>query len=212
VVDDVSRNALVDEARTEMYHPHAQYPSALGFAPRTMTMLVKGAGDDAPPLAPIRDVVRSLDADLPISEVRTVGDVLARAVAGERFMMTLLSTFGALAVLLALVGVYGVQAYTVSRRTHEIGIRLALGAGSRRVLSLMLRESLGLVAIGLLVGTLLALALTRMMTTLLYGVEATDPLTFTLVAVLLGASAILATWIPAQRASRVPPTEALRGE
>jgi putative ABC transport system permease protein len=212
VIEDVSRNALVDEARTEMYHPHNQYPIAMSYAPRTMTLVVKGAGDPRPLFPPIREVVRRVDPNLPVSGVRTVEDVLSAAVAGERFTMTLLSIFGVLALLLAVVGIYGVQAYSVSRRTHEIGIRMALGAGQRCVLSLVLRESLGMVALGLLVGTVLALGLTRLMAALLYGVGATDPLTFMAVPALLGACALLATWIPARRASGVPPTEALRSE
>jgi predicted permease len=214
IVDDVSRNALVDEARTEMYHPHAQYPVSMTAAPRTMTLVVKAAGgtDPASLAAPVRALVRAADPNLPVSDVRTVQDVLDAAVAEERFMMTLLSIFGGLAVLLALVGIYGVQTYSVSRRTHEIGIRMALGAGRSRVLSLVLRESAGLVGFGLLLGTGLALGLTRLMEALLYGVRATDPLTFLSVPALLGAFAILATWLPARRASGVPPSEALRSE
>jgi predicted permease len=214
VVEDVSRNALVDEARTEMYHPHAQYPVSMTSAPRTMTVVVKaaGGGDPARLFAPIRELVRAADPSLPVSDVRTVQDVLDQAVAEERFMMTLLSIFGGLAVLLAVVGIYGVQTYSVSRRTHEMGIRMALGAGRRRVLSLVLRESAGLVGFGLLLGTVLALGLTRLMAALLYGVRATDPLTFVVVPVLLGAFAVLATWLPARRASGVPPSEALRSE
>ena len=214
VVEDVSRNALIEEARTEMYHPHAQYPVTMTAAPRTMTLVVKAAdGREGGALfAPIRELVRTANPNLPVSDVRTVEDVLAAAVASERFMMTLLSIFGALAVMLAVVGIYGVQTYSVSRRTHEIGIRMALGAGRRRVLSLVLRESAGLVGFGLLLGTGLALGLTRLMAALLYGVGATDPLTFLAVPVLLGAFAILATWLPARRASGVPPSEALKSE
>jgi putative ABC transport system permease protein len=214
VVEDVSRNALVDEPRTEMYHPHAQYPRTVTAAPRTMTMVVKATGGRAPQtlFAPIRDVVRTLNPNLPISDVRTVQDVLDSAVAEQRFMMTLLSIFGGLAVLLAVVGIYGVQQYSVSRRVHEIGIRMALGAGRNRVLGLVLRESMGLVGLGLLLGTGLALGLTQAMSAMLYGVRATDPLTFLAVPVLLGAFAIFATWLPAQRATGVPPTEALKSE
>jgi predicted permease len=214
VVEDVSRNALLDEARTEMYHPHAQYPRTVTAAPRTMTVVVKTAGGRGPQtlFAPIRDVVRTLDPNLPISDVRTVEDVLDAAVAEQRFMMTLLSIFGGLAVLLAVVGIYGVQQYSVSRRVHEIGIRMALGAGRNRVLSLVLRESMGLVGFGLLLGTGLALGLTQVMSAMLYGVRATDPLTFLAVPVLLGAFAVFATWLPARRATGVPPTEALRSE
>jgi predicted permease len=214
VVEDVSRNALVDEAREEMYHPHAQYPRTMTAAPRTMTLVVKSTGGRAPDtlFPPIREAVRTLNPNLPISDVRTVEEVLDAAVAEQRFMMTLLSIFGGLAVLLAVVGIYGVQQYSVSRRTHEIGIRMALGAGRSRVLSLVLRESVGLVGFGLLLGTALAFGLTRVMSAMLYGVRATDPLTFLAVPLLLGAFAVFATWLPARRATGVPPTEALKSE
>jgi predicted permease len=212
VVDDVSRNAVVDPPRTEMYHPHAQPLSSYGSAQRTMTVVVKSAGDPMALFPPIRQRVRALDPKLPISEVRQVTDVLGAALASEGFVTTILGTFGALALLLAVVGIYGVQAYAVSRRTHEIGIRMALGAGQQRVLSLVLGESARLVLVGLLIGAVLALGLTRLMTALLYGVEATDPLTFAAVAAVLGAAALVATGIPALRASGVPPTEALRAE
>jgi putative ABC transport system permease protein len=213
VVEDVSRNALVEaEARPEMYHPHAQPLTSYGAAQRSMTVVIKSDGDPRLLFPPIRQIVRRMDPNLPISEVRTVEEVLGTAMARERFTATLLGTFGALAMLLAVVGVYGVQAYSVSRRTHEIGIRMALGAGQQRVLSLVLSESARLVVLGLAIGTVLAFGLTRLMGALLYGVEATDPLTFVGVVGFLGACALLATAIPAARASGVPPTEALRAE
>jgi putative ABC transport system permease protein len=212
VVEDVSRNAVVDPPRTEMYHPHAQPLSSYGAAPRTMTVVVKSDSDPGALYPALRQVVRRMDPDLPISDVRTVEAVLGSAMARERFTTTLLGTFGALALVLAVVGIYGVQAYSVSRRTHEIGIRMALGAGQQRVLRLVLAESAQLVSIGLAAGSLLALGLTRLMAALLYGVEATDPLTFVAVAALLGGAALLATAVPALRASGVPPTEALRAD
>ena len=212
VVEDVSRNALVEEPRTEMYHPHAQYPVSVTSAPRTMTVVVKGSGEPTRLVAPVREAVRALDPNLPVSDVRTVEDVLSQAVAGERVTMTLLGTFGAVALLLAVVGIYGVLSYSVSRRQHEIGIRLALGAERAGVLGLVVREGMGLALAGLALGTGLALLLTRLMTSLLYGVGPLDPLTFLAVPALLGLCALAATCIPALRASGVPPTEALRAE
>ena len=212
VVEDVSRNALVEEPRTEMYHPHAQYPVSVTSAPRTMTLVVKGRGDPSALFAPVRETIRSLDARLPVSDVRSVEDVLSRAVAGERVTMTLLGIFGGVALLLAVVGIYGVLSYSVSRRQHEIGIRMALGAERGRVLGLVLREGMGLALAGLALGTAMALGLTRLMASLLYGVGPLDPLTFLAVPTLLGACALVAMAVPALRASGVPPTEALRSE
>jgi putative ABC transport system permease protein len=212
VVEDVSRNAVVDPARTEMYHPHAQPLSSYGSASRTMTVVVKSDSEGTALYPAVRTIVRRMDPNLPISDVRTVDAVLGAAMARERFTTTLLGTFGGLALLLAVVGIYGVQAYSVSRRTHEIGIRMALGAGQKRVLELVLAESARLVLVGLAIGTLLSLGLTRLMAALLYGVGATDPLTFAAVGLVLGVSALLATGIPALRASGVHPTEALRAE
>ncbi|HEX9709036.1 MAG TPA: FtsX-like permease family protein, partial [Candidatus Thermoplasmatota archaeon] len=212
VVEDVRHNALVEEPRTEMYHPQAQYPAAFGSAPRTMTVVLKGDADPRPLFAAVREVVRRADPSLPLSDVRTMDDVLSDAVAEQRFTATLLGIFGAVALLLAAVGIYSVLAYSVSRRTHEIGIRMALGAGRRRVLRLVVGEGMRLATLGLALGTTLAVGLTRLMTSLLFGVEPLDPLTFATVPALLAACALLATSLPALRASGVPPSEALRSE
>jgi ABC-type antimicrobial peptide transport system permease subunit len=177
-----------------------------------MAVVVKSDSEGTALYPAVREVVRRMDPNLPISDVRTVDAVLGAAMARERFTTTLLGTFGGLALLLAVVGIYGVQAYSVSRRTHEIGIRMALGAGQERVLKLVLGESAQLVLVGLLIGTVLALGLTRLMAALLYGVGTMDPLTFVAVGAVLGGAALLATGIPALRASGVPPTEALRAE
>jgi putative ABC transport system permease protein len=210
IVEDVRHNALVEEPRTEMYHPHAQYPVAFDFAPREMSLVVKGEGDPSGLMPSIRGVVRAMDASLPLSDVRTMDGVLSDAVAEQRFTMSLLGVFGVVAVLLAVVGIYGILSYSVSKRTHEMGIRLALGAERGTVVALVVADGFRIASGGLLLGVLLALALTRLMTSLLYAVEPLDPLTFLAVPGVLGVVALVATWIPAWRASRVPPAEALR--
>jgi ABC-type antimicrobial peptide transport system permease subunit len=139
-------------------------------------------------------------------------DVLASAVAEPRFTMTLLTAFGGVALLLASIGIYGVLAYSVTRRRREIGVRMALGAGRARVLKLVLGEGLSLTAVGVGAGIVGAAALTRVMTSLLFGVEPLDPLTFVLVPLVLVATALAATGLPALRASGVEPSEALREE
>jgi putative ABC transport system permease protein len=210
VVEDVRRNGLLDEPRTEMYHAHAQYGTVFGLVPRAMALVVKSEPDPAELVAPVRALIRRMDPSLPISEVRAMDDILSAAVAEQRFTMTLLTSFGAVALLMAAVGIYGVLAYSVTRRTHEIGIRMALGAGRARVLRLVLGEGLRLAGIGVALGMVLAAALTRVMASLLYGVAPLDPLTFALVPAVLAASALAATGLPALRASSVEPSEALR--
>jgi predicted permease len=212
VVEDVRRTTLLESPRTEMYHPHAQYLEAFGTTPRALSFVVKTEVDPGELVAPIRALVAGLDPALPVADVRTMDDVLASAVAEPRFTMTLLTAFGGVALLLASIGIYGVLAYSVTRRRREIGVRMALGAGRARVLKLVLGEGLSLTAVGVGAGIVGAAALTRVMTSLLFGVEPLDPLTFVLVPLVLVATALAATGLPALRASGVEPSEALREE
>jgi putative ABC transport system permease protein len=160
----------------------------------------------------IQREVLELDKDQPVSDVRTLEDVVGEAVGPQRFAMMLLGVFAALALVLASVGIYGVMAYSVSQRTHEIGIRMALGARGNNVLGMVVGEALVLTLIGAGLGLAGALALTRLLSGLLYNVRPTDPLTLALVSLgLLGVSA-LASYIPARRATRVDPIVALRYE
>ncbi|HKG21968.1 MAG TPA: FtsX-like permease family protein, partial [Blastocatellia bacterium] len=154
--------------------------------------------------------LRALDREIPISQVQTMEEVVSRSLSQRRLNMSLLVLFAALAGLLAAVGIYGVMAYTVSERTHEIGIRMALGAPRAQVLRMMLSNGARLTLIGIAIGLGVALALTRVMANLLYGVSTTDPLTFAAISVLLIAVALPASYIPARRAARVDPLEALR--
>ena len=149
---------------------------------------------------------------LAVAEVRTVEDVLAAAVAQPRFVMILMGAFSTIALLLALIGVYGVIAYGVGKRTQEIGVRIALGARETEVVGLMVRKGAAMVAVGLLAGTGLAFVLSRYLESLLYGVTASDPATFGLVLVGFSSVAFLATWLPSRRAARVDPIQALKAE
>jgi putative ABC transport system permease protein len=160
----------------------------------------------------LRAEVKALDKDLPVSKVRTMETVRRESIAQPRFRALLITLFGAVALALATIGIYGVVAYSVARRTHEIGVRMALGAQTTDVLKLVLRQGMWLAVKGLLLGLAGAFALTRLVASLLYGVSATDPLTFALVPALLFAIALLACWIPARRAAQVHPMEALRYE
>ena len=160
----------------------------------------------------VRDALRDLDPQIPLSEVRPLREVWSASMNQERFVLTLLTVFGVSALLLATVGVYGVTAQAARRRTQEIGIRMALGAGAPDVLGMMLRQGLAVVGAGLVVGLLASLLATRALATLLYGVEPTDPGTLASVVALLGAVALLACYVPARRATSVDPVSSLRAE
>jgi putative ABC transport system permease protein len=204
VVADTRRAGLSEPIRPEAYRPTTQ------VAPRSLEVLVRTAGPPLAVMGPVREIIRQLDADMPIAAVRTVEGAMAEALATRRFVMLLLGAFAVLAVGLAAIGIYGVLAYLIGQRTRELGIRIALGADRTSVLGPVFRQSLLHVLPGLLIGVAGALALTRLIQSQLFGVHATDPMTFALVTVLLLAVAMLATWIPARRAMRVDPLSALR--
>jgi putative ABC transport system permease protein len=160
----------------------------------------------------VRDQVRALDANQPVFNVRTMDRLVASSLAARRFSMFLLAVFAGVALLLSAVGIYGVMAYSIEQRTHEVGIRMALGARGRDVLWMVLRQGMVLAGIGLVAGVVAALALTRVMSSMLFSVSATDPVTFATVAVILATVALAACVIPARRATRVDPMRALRHE
>jgi ABC-type antimicrobial peptide transport system permease subunit len=160
----------------------------------------------------VRTIVREMDPQLPISEVGTLEQSIAAQLAARRFVMTLLAAFAALAALLAAIGIYGVVSYLVAQRTHELGLRLALGASRADLLRLVLRQSLYQLLPGIAIGVVAALALTRVMASQLYGVSTTDPLTFAAVTLSLIAVGTLASYVPARRAAAVEPITALRQE
>jgi putative ABC transport system permease protein len=206
VVGDVKHHGLNVETRPEIYVPHTQAPTS------TMTLVMRAAGDATTMTASVRKAVRALDADLPLFNVRTLEQLRNDTLAPQRFNLWLLGAFACIALALAALGIYGVLAYSVSQRTHEIGLRLALGAQPRDVLRLILRQALALTLIGLAIGGLGALALLRLMQKLLFEVNSTDPLTFIAITLLLLVVSLLACWIPARRAMRVDPLVALRVE
>ncbi len=212
VVGDIRHNAIVEEPRHEMYFPHAQLPLALGGTTGAMNLVVRTAGDPVVAAAPVREVIRSLDPNLPISNLRGMEQVVASALAEARFTMLLLALFAAVALVLGAVGIYGVIAYAVSRRTQELGIRMALGAGAGMILRMVVQQGVVMVGIGVTLGVLAAFAVTRVLSGHLYGVTATDPVTFAAVPLLLIAVALLASYLPARRAIRIDPMIALRGE
>ncbi len=206
VVDDVKNNALQNEVEPAVYFPHTQFPY------RNMNLVVRGTGEAGALAGVIRTEVRRLDPGLALSEVRTLDQVLAASRAQPRFLMFLMTAFAGLALFLAALGIYGVLSYAVHQRRGEIGVRLALGATPARIRNLVLREGMGLIALGLALGFAAAYTLARFLASLLFGVSTSDALTFAAVpAVILGV-ALFASLLPAQRAAQVDPLEALRAE
>lgn len=212
VAGDVRHNGLTAEIKAKFYIPLAQWGTVTGGIPTSMRLVVAAEGDPEELIAPVRAVVRGRDASLAVAEVRTVEDVLGGAVAQPRFMVVLMGLFSAIALLLAVVGVYGVVAYGVGRRTQEIGVRMALGAVEDDVVSLMVRKGAAMTALGLAAGAVLALVLSRYLESLLYGVAPTDPATFAAVLTGFAVVAMVATWVPSRRAARVDPIRALKAD
>jgi putative ABC transport system permease protein len=209
VVGDVRQAGLYGEHKFELYVPYAQ--EWRGFVtPRDL--VVRTSGDPLQVAAAVRQAVWSVDKDQPVSNVRTMEQVVGSAVSRERFQMLLLALFATLALVLACVGLYGVISYAVVQRTHEIGVRMALGAQPGDVLRLVIRQGMVLTLIGLVFGVAIAFAVTRVMSEMLFNITATDPLTFLGVPIVLGVIAFLACYIPARRATKVDPLVALRYE
>jgi cell division protein FtsX len=206
VVGDVRHTGLDEAAGPEVYRPFAQVPA------RDMFLVIRTMNDTAPLGASLRAAMADIDATVPISDVRTADQILARSVAPWRFTTFLHGAFAFVALMLAAIGIYGVLSYAVSRRSREIGVRMALGASRADVLRMVLGQALLLATIGTIGGVLAAFAATRLLKTLLFEVSPTDLVTFTVVPLLLAAVACLAAYIPANRATRVDPAIALRLE
>ncbi|MGH9901555.1 MAG: ABC transporter permease, partial [Pyrinomonadaceae bacterium] len=189
IVGHVRHKGLEGESRVQYYIPHQQRPSA------NMFIVVRGATDPSALAGPVRGVVGELDKELPVFRVTTMERLVGDSMAQRRFAMFLLGIFAAVALVLAAVGLYGVMAYAVTQRTHEFGIRMALGAQTRDVLMLVVWQGMALIIVGLLIGLVAAFGLTRLMSTLLFGVSASDPVTFGSISLLLAAVALLACYV-----------------
>jgi predicted permease len=213
MVADERHNGVTGIVKEKFYIPHSQWHVALNGGPiRAGFLVVRTTGDPMAIAGPVRSAVRALDANIPVSNVRPMADVVSTALATPRLTGFLLGTFAAIALTLAAVGIYGVLSYLVARRTHEIGIRLAVGANRSQVVGMVLRQALTLAGIGIAAGVGAALVLTQLMQSLLYEVRPADPLTFITVAAALIVVALLAGALPAYRATRVSPLIALRTE
>jgi putative ABC transport system permease protein len=206
VVGSIKQTTLDADARPAMFLPYLQSPSS------GMTVIVRTTGEPLALAAAVREQVRSLDQDVPVTHVQTMQQVFSASVAQARFSMLVVGLFAALALILSAIGIYGVMAYSVSRRTHEIGLRMALGARQGQVLQLVLKQGMGLALAGIAIGLFGSFVLTRLLATLLFGVGAKDPFTFIAVAVLLLVVALVACYLPARRATKVDPLVTLRYE
>jgi putative ABC transport system permease protein len=206
----VAKNAkyrgLIEEPLPFFYTPLAQTRMS------PMTLLVRTDGDPLAALPAVREELKGLNKNLTLYQINTLSAHLAEALSNERMLAVLLGVFGVAALLLAAVGLYGVMSYAVARRTHEIGVRIALGAQTGDIMKLVLWQGMMLLIVGAIVGLAASFALTRLMSSLLYGVSATDPLTFAGITLLLASVALLACYLPARRATKVDPMVALRYE
>jgi putative ABC transport system permease protein len=210
VVADVRQMGTDVAVKAEMYLPHRQTDYQTWFAPQDL--VIRTTVDPMKLVAAVRREIHSVDADQPLSNIRTMSEVLGEETAQRRLRMILLVAFAALALLLSSIGIYGVLSYFVAQHTPEIGVRLALGARSVNILGLVLKRGMGLALSGVGIGLLSSFALVRLMETMLYGIQATDLMTFVVVAVVLTAVAFVACLVPARRATKVDPMVALRYE
>jgi predicted permease len=206
VVRHVRYRTLEAQSRVEVYFPEAQRPV------ESLSLAIRTASDPANFAPAVQKEIQAVDPEQPVFQVRTMEDLLQSSLERRRLSLLLLGIFAGAALLLAAVGIYGVMSYWVNQRSHEMGIRMALGAGRMDVLRLVLRQSVMLAGIGVALGLVGSLVLTRMMEGLLFNVKPTDPITFILVAAALAGVALLASFLPAYRATSVDPMVALRYE
>jgi putative ABC transport system permease protein len=206
VVGDVHHAALDSLPRTTVYWAMAQFPSSF------MTVVLRANGDPLRAVPSIRETVRRIDPGLPLADLKPMSEYVGDSVARRRFFTTTLGVFAAVALVLAMVGLYGALAFSVSQRTQEIGVRVALGAQRDAVLRMVLREGLRVTLFGLAAGAVTAFAATRVLSTMLFGVGPRDLTTFGVTAVALVLIAVVASYVPARRALAVDPVEALRRE
>jgi putative ABC transport system permease protein len=206
VVGDIKETSLDAEPQPMIYWPHPRVPYSF------MVVVARTASDPTSLARAMQDEIRAIDSEQPVSAMRTMEQVLAESIWKPRFHTTLLGIFAGVALILAAVGIYGVMSYSVTQRTHELGIRMALGARPRDVIRLVVGQGLLLAFIGIAIGLGAAIVITRVMKSFLFEVSATDPVTFAVISLLLMATALLANYIPARRATKVDPMIALRYE
>src|SRR5262249_43551239 len=204
ITADVKHFGLTQDARVSMFFPHSQQPA------RRMFIVARTAADPLSLSSALRGAVAAMDKNLAVSNISAMEEITAQSIGQERFTLLLLGLFSALG--LSVAGIYGVMSYAVSQRTHEIGVRVALGAQTSDVLKLVVTQGMALVSAGVGIGLASSLALTGFIRRLLFGVSATDPMTFAGVAALLALVALVACYVPARRASKVDPMIALRCE
>ena len=206
VVEHTAHEGLDAERRVQLYRPVQQQPIM------QMTYALRSQGDPAQLVTAVRQAVLDIDPDQPIAQVRTMEAMMDEALGQRKLSMYLLGTFAGLALLLSAIGIYGVMSFDVTRRSQELGVRMALGAARSSVLTLVMRQGVGLALVGVAIGLAGAFALTRVLEAQLFGITRTDPATFALVAVVLTLVATMATLVPALRATRLDPVRALRCE
>ncbi|HEY3153439.1 MAG TPA: FtsX-like permease family protein, partial [Candidatus Binatia bacterium] len=207
IVKDVRQNDFIAPPKMQMYFTYRQLKD---LAPNAL--VIRTSIEPLSLAASARDAIWSVDKDQTVADIDTMEHIVAEAVARQRFSMLLLGLFATLALLLASVGIYGVMTYSVAQRTHEIGIRIALGARRADVLQMTIKQGLRLVGAGMILGLAAAFILTRVLESLLFGISATDPVTFFGISLVLLAVAILASYLPALRATKVDPIIALRAQ
>ncbi|HSR70733.1 MAG TPA: FtsX-like permease family protein, partial [Acidobacteriota bacterium] len=205
VVEHIRSESLADEGREAIYFPHNSFP----YAPQSFTL--SAAGNAAGLIDSIQSEVEALDPDVPVADLHLMDEYIFRAMAPIRFTLALITAFAALALVLAFLGLYAVMAVSVQQRTQEIGVRMAFGAQGKNVLRLVVGQAMTLALSGVLIGVVAALVATRLVSSLLFAVTATDPATFVLISVLLLGVATAASYVPAKRAVRVDPLHALTG-
>jgi len=212
VVNETKQRSLSEAAPPTAFVPLTQAAEGVKGVLQQPSFVLRAAGEPLLLSAAIRGEMRQLDPALPVRNLRSVEQLVSRSIAPQRFILSLLGLFAALGLTLAVIGIYGVMIYSVTQRTHEIGIRMALGAQRSDVLKLVVRQGMMLALVGVGLGLAASFALTRLMKSFLFGVSATDPLTFIVIALLLTLVALLACYIPARRATKVDPMVALRYE
>jgi predicted permease len=211
IVGDIRSHGVAEPTEPMIYFPYAQSAKSSYWQPSAMSLLIRTSGDPATAAAPLRQIVRSLDRMIPVFYVRPMDQVVGISIANRRFSTALLAGFGALALLLAGIGTYGVIAYGVTQRSFEIGVRIALGAGDRSVLALVLSEGLRMCALGIGLGILASAIVGRGLRALLVGVSPVDVPALMVASAALVVVAMLACWIPARRAMAVDPISVIRG-